>query len=357
MFEKNQAQTQDGGGTAIQAGGNVTLIVKNEGVSEATVRDIARGVALEVLHANLMEYRGIAEKTALGRGEEVTLKFLTKLEAENPDGLKQAQNPDFQDALFTVQKEYAKAGDAELGDLLVDLLVDRTKQKERSFVQLVLSESLLTAPKLTQGQIATLSVIFVLRYVSFGGSKTIKMLADNYRSHLSSIARGFSHSDASFRHLEFTGCGTKSMGEIQLEDIWRRSYPGLFKAGFDIARVQAAQLTTTTQAALIVPCLNDGERFQVNSLNESVLDQNLNQLGVSEEEKLRVKALFTEADLSLPDIRRKVLADAPFLEEVANAWPTSLLKNFELNSVGMAIAHANIKRSIGEFAPLSIWIN
>jgi hypothetical protein len=38
-------------------------------------------------------------------------------------------------------------------------------------------------------------------------------------------------------------------------------------------------------------------------------------------------------------------------------WSGSLMKNFTLTSVGIAIGHANIKRLIGEFANLSIWIN
>jgi len=33
------------------------------------------------------------------------------------------------------------------------------------------------------------------------------------------------------------------------------------------------------------------------------------------------------------------------------------MKKFTLTSLGIAIGHANIKRLIGEFANLSIWIN
>jgi hypothetical protein len=40
------------------------------------------------------------------RGEAITDRFIEKLQSENPEGLKQAETPDFQDALFTVQKEY-----------------------------------------------------------------------------------------------------------------------------------------------------------------------------------------------------------------------------------------------------------
>jgi len=59
---------------------------------------------------------------AQARAEAVTDKFLQKLIAEHPVGLQQAQTPDFQDALFTVQKEHAKAGDVH--DRLQDVMPD-----------------------------------------------------------------------------------------------------------------------------------------------------------------------------------------------------------------------------------------
>jgi hypothetical protein len=45
------------------------------------------------------------------------------------------------------------------------------------------------------------------------------------------------------------------------------------------------------------------------------------------------------------------------MENVFDTWSDSQMKNFTLTSVGIAIGHANIKRLVGEFANLSIWIN
>jgi hypothetical protein len=56
-------------------------------------------------------------------------------------------------------------------------------------------------------------------------------------------------------------------------------------------------------------------------------------------------------------IKDVVIGAAPFLAGVIQKWSNSGLSNFELTSVGMAIAHANIKRAIGNFAPLSIWLD
>src|ERR1700733_3297255 len=158
MTSSNQEQSATEGSTAVQAGGDVTITHVGLSYSEA------REMMLHVFQDNFYKLAGIARDTAKARAEEVTEKFLAKLQQENPAGLSKATAPDFQYAVYTVQKEYARSGDRDLGDLLVDLLVDRSKQQQRNILQLVLNESLATAPKLTDDQLAVLAVVFLFRY-------------------------------------------------------------------------------------------------------------------------------------------------------------------------------------------------
>lgn len=158
MLNKDQSQIASDRATAIQAGGNVT--VNKVGLSYSEARD----VALDVFRANYYELVGAAKETARARAEEITEEFFRKLVDENPTGLGKSQDPDFQHALLSVQREYARCGDKELGDLLVDLLVDRSKQDQRDILQIVLNESLITAPKLTEKHLASLAVIFLFKY-------------------------------------------------------------------------------------------------------------------------------------------------------------------------------------------------
>jgi len=104
------SQTQKAGdsSTNIQA----ESIAIHQGVSLEAVRQ----VALDVFRVNFYELAGEAKDIAQRRAEEITEDFLRKLEQENATGLKQSQQPDFQHALFTVQKEYARCGDKELGE-------------------------------------------------------------------------------------------------------------------------------------------------------------------------------------------------------------------------------------------------
>lgn len=122
---KDQNQNSGDNSTNIQAG---TIIMQGVSATEA------RQIALDVYHANFLTLAGEAKDTACKRAEEITEDFLKKLQHENPNGIQKSKDPDFQYSLYTVQKEYAKSGDKDLGDLLVDLLVDRSKQDKRDII-------------------------------------------------------------------------------------------------------------------------------------------------------------------------------------------------------------------------------
>ncbi len=57
------------------------------------------------------------------------------------------------------------------------------------------------------------------------------------------------------------------------------------------------------------------------------------------------------------EIRDKCIEIRPYMRDLFTSWEKSPMQSFTLTSVGIAIAHANIKRLVGEFANLSIWIN
>ena len=128
MLSRDQKQDATEGSTAIQAGGNVTIT--KTGLTYAEVRD----VALDVFRSNFYELAGVAKEIAKVRAEEITEAFLLKLQNEYPAGLDKSHDPDFQYALFTVQKEYARNGDKDLGTyLLICWSTEANKSNETFF--------------------------------------------------------------------------------------------------------------------------------------------------------------------------------------------------------------------------------
>jgi len=348
MLNKDQKQELGDGATAIQAGRDVYVGV---------TADEARNIALDVAKVTFYELSGTARQIASDRVEEITNKVIEKLEKEFPVGLQKAEDPDFQYSLLTVQKEYARNGDEDLGDLLVDLLVDRSKQGDRNILQIVLNESLATAPKLTDSQLSCLSIIFLFRYTQNHGVGNHAMLGQYFDKHVHPFNSRLVKNNASYQHLEFTGCGSIQMGEITLEDIVGQIYQGLFLKGFDSSEIEARGITVGHDPRFFIPCLNDPTKLQVRANNKEALIKYLDSFSIQDNDREKIIALLDHGKMGPQEIRDKCIEIRPYMKEVFDIWSESPMKAFTLTSVGMAIGHANIKRLIGEFADLSIWVN
>ena len=295
MLSKDQEQNVAQGSTAIQAGGNVTIT--KTGLTYADVRD----VALDVFRANFYELAGVAKETAKARAEEITDEFLSKLRKEHPVGLEKSNDPDFQYALFTVQKEYARNGDKDLGELLVDLLVDRSKQEQRDILQIVLNESLNTAPKLTENQLAVLAVVFLFKYTQNFNVGNHQMLAQYLDKHVAPFASKVVKNMACYQHLEFSGCGAMGLGEITLESIFGSTYQGQFLKGFDEKEVTDRGVSIGLDTRFFIPCLNDSSKVQVRANSKELLDKVFEVHGIVPEDRAKISALFDVGKILLPD--------------------------------------------------------
>lgn len=350
-MSRDQEQATSHGGTALQAGGDI--VITSTGLTYTEVKE----VALDVFRANFYQLSGIAKDTASARAEEITEAFLSKLQAEHPEGFQQANDPSFQYALLTVQKELARTGDKDLGDLLVDLLVDRSKQEQRDILQIVLDESLNTAPKLTDNQLAVLAITFLFKYTQNHGIGNHQALGEYFDKHIPPFSQKIVKNAACYQHLEFTGCGAIGIGEIKLETILGTTYQGQFLHGFDAKEVEDRSLSIGLDSRFFIPCLNDPAKIQVRANSHESLDRLIAEQSIDTEDSGKIKALFDLGKMTDDEIKAKCIEIRPYMSPVFDVWSDSQMKHFTLTSVGIAIAHANIKRLVGEFANLAIWIN
>ena len=312
-----------------QSGDNSTNIQANEivvyqGLSYAEVKEIA----LDVYRANFIELAGKAHDIARTRAEEITEEFLKKLQTENPSGFLKSEDPDFQHALFTVQKEYARTGDQELGDLLVDLLVDRSKQEQRNILQIVLNESLSTAPKLTNDQLAALAIIFLFRYTQNFTLGNHQALGEYFDKSVLPFADKLSMSNSCYQHLEYSGCGSIGMGQIMLVAILKQTYQGLFLKGFDAVEAAQGEITIgLLDQRFFIPCLNDPTKLQVKAINKEALEKLLDLHSIGQEERAKIIPLFDQGLMSDEEVINKCITIRPYMEQV---WPNgyALINHF-----------------------------
>lgn len=346
MFEK-QVQSVAPGGIAIQADGSVQV-----GLSyEAT-----RQLALDVYHANFPTLVSEAAGLARARAEELTDKFLTRLVHENPTGFNQATQPDFQNALLNAQRDHACAGDAELADLLVDLLVDRTKRGSRDVLRLVLDEALKTAPKLTEQQLAVLAVAFVVGYTRSQANTWVGCV-DWMTRHIVPTLEHAAITKSTLSHLQFTGCVTSNgVRQVDLAPGMFPEYGGFFQTGFTDDELLAQGLSENA-AKYIKPLVGKPGLNWVAVARARDIESLLISGELSNEDALKLRELLTGHSQSLEEFRAQVLTDMPFMQRVFDMWSKEELGGVALTSVGMAIGHAYVKKSVkNEFAHLSVWI-
>ena len=122
--DKNLKQEGGEKSTNLQ-GQNVNIY---NGISYSDAKEIFK----DLFSSNFLQLKYEAADLAQARAEEITEKFLDKLNSKSPESISQFKEPAMQDALFTTQKEFAKSGDQDLGDLLVDILIDRVQTKTRN---------------------------------------------------------------------------------------------------------------------------------------------------------------------------------------------------------------------------------
>lgn len=341
-----------------QRGGDNSTNVQAETVkvSQGLSYSDARQVAVDVFQANFQVMANEALEVANERRDRITDKILNKMLEENPDGFEVARDVDFQHSLFVVQKEFAKTGDEDLGDLLVDLLADRSKETVRNLKQIVLNESLSIAPKLTKDQLSALALIFVLRY-----TKQQIANAKDFGEYLDSFVKPFMEalpaSQAGYQHLQFTGCGSINTGQFGLAKNLKNCYRGLFSKGVTIDEINAEKWPISSDDPLFIPCLNNPEKLQLSALNEEVLDTKIHDQNIDAEFHPAILNIFNRNLMTNDEIEARCAEIRPYMSELFETWSSTEMRRFSLTSVGIAIAHANVKRLNGEFADLSIWIS
>jgi hypothetical protein len=334
----NQRQRGGDNSVNVQAG---TVVL---GPSYAEVRQIA----LDVFRDNFYKLADVAREVALERAEFITEQFFDRLQARHPEALEQARQPDMQRALFKVQEEFACSGDEDLGDILVEMLVARSVQPARSLTQMVLTEALYTAPKITSEGMANLSVLYYLVYTHHAEVESIEQLKQLLRRDLTPFVDKISTSSAVWRHLEYAGCVSISMGQrANIETQFREQYAGLFSKGFLPGLVP----DEVQHTSLVIPCRRDPAFLQLNVLGRPELDDSIRRLGFTHLESVLVDLLTT--NLMTPDeVKEEITGIDPAIRKLLSVWDTTNAIHSTLSTVGYGIATANFSHVTG--APLDV---
>ncbi len=350
IMKSKQSQKSGNDSKNYQVAGDLNI----NGLGYSDVKQIA----IDVFQNNFEKLSKVAYKTALDRAEKITIKFLDMLKKEYPEGIRQAEYPAFQRTLFNVQKEYAITGNENNGDLLVNLLIDRTKQGERTLEQIVLDEAITTIPKLTKEQIGTLSVIFLTKRVIYDDDncnteKLINILIQYYQPFISDLSKNIN----CYLHLEYASCGKISIAGESIIESFKKHYGGVFNKGFDKEQLNTIKISEEVKNKIITICLNDKNKLRINAMNTNKAIELINKNKINDDTKAKLLNLNASNLMNNNEIKQLFIDKHKHMERLFDVYDNSYLKRFNLTSVGVAIGHANIKGKFGTFNDLNVWIN
>jgi hypothetical protein len=350
MINDDIQKQESGDSSTNLQGRNITI---NQGISYSDAKEIA----LDVYKANFLQLSQQAADQARARAEELTDDFLAKLKKENEMAVAEMSTPGMQLALYEAQKQYAKIGDKNLEELLVDILVERASTPERNIYQIVLDESLTVASKLTTEQMDALTINFLL-------SKTMKQLinldavSEYINLEILPFLSELSDTSSCYEHLEYAGCGSfMQVSRIKpIESLFLRNYPGLFSKGFNQERFEHEIGNLDEYTELVIKCLHYPNLYQFNVIDTEVLNLMSTKLNISEGVNDKMISLFNSTLMSDNEIKEYLIKTEPGLQPLFDLWEKSSISKFSLTTVGIAIAQANFRRRTGIKLDLSIWV-
>ncbi len=104
---------------------------------------------------------------------------------------------------------------------------------------------------------------------------TLESLGEYFDKLLSPFISKLVKNRTCFQHLEFSGSGSISSGQVKLASLLGRTYQGLFLKGFEAKKITDKAISLGPETKYFTECLNDPSLMQVAFLRVSDLDQAL----------------------------------------------------------------------------------
>lgn len=234
MLNKNdELQVSDVSGNSMvnQAKGNIYNISNNNnGLQIADVVPLVQALVKSELGVCQLQ----AENTVLRRFNEFTASLESEIEKKVSDKISRFAEPAMQFAAREATIGYLKSGDPAEGEALIDLLIERVKEKERTSKQFLIDEAIRTLPKLSRENIAALTLITYDKLAVTGNKNSL----DNWIKCLTpilDIAPKINRLD--IEYLVQADCVSASSISIAQTENWyersRKNYPLAFAPPID----------------------------------------------------------------------------------------------------------------------------
>lgn len=274
----------------------------------------------------------------------------------NPEAF---SDPDFLHVIRSSQVTFARSGDNQVRDTLIDLIARRSQETGRTRLSLSLNEAVEKAARLTANEFAELSLAYLLRMTKQSQINSLDDLGKFFSTYIAPLLPDVSEKIASYQFLEAQSCGMiSSFGSTDVVEIFRRNYAGVLSSGFDREQLESHLPPDRPHDldSVLIPCLNDPDKLQFAAQDRDVFDAKTKDIDLTKDQMNNIWNMFTNTVWSGDAFITKVEPVAPQIRTLARLWKETPLGRFVPNATGIAIGHSNLVRTCKLDADLSIWI-
>lgn len=320
----------------------------------------AKDLIVSVVDQKLVAFKDEAVTIYKERANEF-VKLLTERIKELPEEeIIKLKEPDTQLTLIEAAKISGRKQNAELRDLLANLVINRIKNDKSGKEELkniVYNEAISTINKLTIDQLKIITLCYLLRYTSYTGIRSWETFNSYLNSHIKPFL-GFKNTNAEFQHIEYAGCGSIGIVRWDLLNIYRNEYSFLFINLISKQDIDDLNIPENIKKEIVILDQKEDKYF-LRFRNKNDLEKYLKEKSKNEELNKKIINIYEANIKSNDDIKDKIVKETDIGKEIFDLMEVNNgnLARLSLTSVGIAIAATYFEQIVGEKIDINIWIN
>lgn len=317
----------------------------------------AKNIALDVFKSNFIEMSQNAAEIANLRAEKLVNNFLSQLKEKDPYLIAKVEDPDMQYTIYTAQKEYARSGDLEQEEILVNILLERIQTDSLSLRKIALNEALEVLPKVTNQQLDIMTLIFLLQDTQRNGITNNGIMENYLKSSFLPFMKSLTVDKYCYKHLQFTGCcSSVGLAEDQISKVFIDRYPSIFNKGFELESFKALIPDDSAIGKMLVKCLNNSKLYQFKFMTKEQLAEETKKMYSDEYLITQLQTLFDASKMNINEANGHLINLLPEMKDLIYTWENSYMCAMDVTTVGTTLAIMNLKRKANSNLDLSVWI-
>ena len=185
------------------------------------------------LQAAMPMFTQVAQFEAGKRMAELEQKVMERLASQGTTSAEALKDPDFQYMLTRAHHLYARSGDPQIADTLVDLIGHRASQTDRSRLTLTLNDAVDKTALLTKNEFASLSLVYTLKQTKRTNIGNFLPFLEWLEKSVLVFVPDISDEETSYLYLQALSCTQiNPLARLPLRTAMCR-YAGVLSKGFD----------------------------------------------------------------------------------------------------------------------------